>query len=36
VLVVDERIDLSMGGNNSVIAIDARMGGEKITRIVNI
>jgi len=35
-LVVNEKMDLSRGANDDVIATDARRSGEKITRIVNI
>jgi hypothetical protein len=35
-LAVDERTDLSKGGNDDVIVTDVRRKGEKITRIVNI
>jgi exonuclease III len=34
-VVVDQRTDLSRGGNNGVIATDVRMRVETITRIVN-
>jgi hypothetical protein len=35
-LAVDERTDLSKGGNDDVIVTDVRRRGEKVTRIVNI
>jgi len=35
-LVVDERMDLTRGADDDVIATDVRRRGEKITRIVNI
>jgi len=35
-MVVDERTDLSRGGNDVVIATDVRGRGETITRIVNV
>jgi hypothetical protein len=35
-LVVDERMDLSRGANDDVIATEVRWRAEKITSIVNI